>query len=135
MALGPVAVAAPLMLLLVSADLDRDTEKQFEKIADSVTMIGTCQQHDFSVDVAGIDGWKSTALDLAVAEGMSREDAQALLEEEITDELGRVQEKFVNAQQMAHSPDHVARFNRSMRRSCERLAKDEFAGQYFSESD
>ena len=133
MVLGTFA-AAPLMLLLVSGGLDQDTEKHFEKIADSVAMIGTCQQHDFTVDVTGIEGWKGRALDMAVAGGMSREDAQARLDQEIADELERVQEQFATAQQMAHSREHVMRFNRSMKRDCERLAKDDLAGDYFSES-
>ncbi|MAY19647.1 MAG: hypothetical protein CL955_03405 [Erythrobacteraceae bacterium] len=133
MGLGTFA-AAPLMLLLVSGGLDRDTEKHFEKIADSVAMIGTCQQHDFTVDVAGIEDWKGRALDMAVAGGMNREDAQARLDQEIANELERVQEQFATAQRMAHSRDHVTRFNRSMKRDCERLAKDDLAGDYFSES-
>ena len=135
MALGTLAFAAPMMLLLVAAeDLDRDTARHFEKIADSVAMAATCRQHDFDVDDAGIEEWKVKALDMAVTGGMSREDAQARLDEEIADEYERVQAEFNRAQQMSHSRDHVMRFNRSMKRDCERLAKDDLAGPYFAKS-
>ena len=128
-----LGAALPALLLVATTSLDRETERHFEKIADSVAMIGTCQQHDFTVDVAGIEGWKSSALDMAVAGGMSREDAQARMDKEIADELERVQQEFNTAQRMAQSRDHVVRFNRAMKRDCERLAKDELAGPYFSE--
>ena len=69
---------------------------------------------------------------MAVAGGMSEADAQARLDEEINEEYERVQEKFADAQRMAHSRDHVVRFNRSMKRTCERLARDDLAGEYFT---
>ena len=126
-----LAAAMP-MLLLVAADLDDDTRKNFEKIADSVAMSQTCRQHDFVVDDAGINDWKTRAVAMAVAGGMSEDDAQAKLDQEINDEYERVQDKFADAQRMAHSRDHVVRFNRSMKRTCERLARDDLAGEYFT---
>lgn len=125
--------AAPMLMLMASADIDRDTEKEFEKIADSVVMIGTCQQHEFEVDVAGIESWKTSALDRAVETGVERTEAQARLDEEIADEQGRLEEKFETAKRMAHSREHVTRFNRNMKRDCERLAKDDLAGAYFTQ--
>lgn len=123
----------PAMLLVAAADLDSDTADHYEKIADSVAMVGTCQQHEFEVDVAGIEAWKTKAIAMAVAGGMTETEAEARLEEEIADEYERVEEEFEKAQEMSHSRDHVMRFNRRMKRNCERLAKDDLAGAYFTE--
>ncbi len=134
MTFASLIAAAPLLLVLASAELDRDTEKQFEKIADSVAMSQTCRQHDFDVDDAGISDWSSSAVDQAVAGGIERSAAQAMLDEEIAREYARVEEMFTAAQQMSHSRDHVTRFNRRMKRTCERLSKDDLAGAYFTEA-
>ena len=135
MILASFMTAAPLLLVFASADLDRDTEDQFEKIADSVAMAQTCRQHDFDVDDAGLSNWSESAVDQAVLTGVERAEAQAMLDEEIAREYAQVQELFANAQNMSHSRDHVTRFNRRMKRTCERLSRDDLAGAYFTESD
>ena len=128
-----LSAALPALLMVSAGTLDSETERHFMKIADSVAMVGTCQQHEFTVDVAGIETWKGTALDMAVAGGMSREDAQERLDKEIADEYERVEGLFNEAKRMAQSRDHVVRFNRRMKRDCERLASDDLAGAYFTE--
>lgn len=117
----------------VAEDLDKNTREQFEKIADSVAMAQTCRQHDYEVDSAGLTAWGEAAVDQAVEGGMAREDAQARLDEEIDAEYARVEEEFERASRMAQSRDHVTRFNRRMKKSCQRLAKHDLAGQYFTE--
>ncbi|WP_337661407.1 hypothetical protein [Erythrobacter sp. Alg231-14] len=135
MTFGALLATTPLLILMASGDLDRDTEKQFEKIADVVAMAQTCRQHDFEVDDAGINGWSDRAVELAVTQGMERADARARLDQEIAREYEYVQEQFNTAQRMSHSRDHVVRFNRRMKRTCERLADDDMAGAYFTEVD
>ena len=134
-----LAFITGISLLALSAvaasaqDIDKDTREQFEKIADSVAMAQTCRQHDYEVDSAGLTAWGEAAVDQAVGMGVPREQAQARLDEEIEDEYARVEEEFERASRMAQSRDHVVRFNRRMKKSCERLAKHELAGQYFTE--
>ena len=73
MGLGYTVLAAPLMMMLAAADLDADTTKNFEKIADSVAMAQTCRQHDFTVDDAGI----SDLEDPRIGHGCCRRDERS----------------------------------------------------------
>lgn len=124
-------LAVPMLLLASDGGLSRDLERQYERLSIAISMVGTCTQHGYDVDIAGLEEWKVAAVDRAVAGGMDREAAQARLDREIEREQDDVRELFEEAQEMAQSRDHVNRFNRRMKRSCERISEDDMTGGYF----
>ena len=124
-------LAVPMLMLVSDGGLSRDLERQYERLSIAYSMVGTCTQHGYDVDVAGLEEWKVAAVDRAVEGGMDRDAAQARLDREMEREQEEVRELFEEAQEMAQSRDHVTRFNRRMKRSCERISRDNMTGGYF----
>ncbi|EAQ29956.1 hypothetical protein NAP1_04250 [Erythrobacter sp. NAP1] len=128
-----LVAASPIFVMLMAGDLDRDTRDHFDKIAESVSMAPTCRQHDFVVDDAGISDWKIRAVAMAVAGGMAEPDAQALLDQTIDEEYEDTKAMFEEARRTVRTRDQSERFNRRMKKACERLADHELSGDYFTE--
>lgn len=128
-----LAAASPIFVMLMAGSIDQDTRDHFDKIAQSVSMAPTCRQHDFVVDDAGINEWKTRAVAMAVAGGMSEPDAQALLQETIDEEYEDTKEMFEEARRTVRTRDQSERFNRRMKKTCEKLADHELSGDYFTE--
>ncbi|BDW82432.1 hypothetical protein MACH24_18700 [Erythrobacter sp. Dej080120_24] len=130
--MAPIALlAVPVLMLVADGGLSSDLQKQYDRLSVAYSMADTCRQHGWDVDMAGLEEWKVAAVDRAVEGGMDRAEAQERLDTRIQREYDDVRETFEEAARMAQSRDHVTRFNRRMKRDCERIGKDEMTGGYF----
>ena len=128
--MASLAFALTPVLLLAANGLSDDLQKQYDRLSIALSMADTCRQHGYDVDVAGLNEWKVAAVDRAVEGGMERDSAQQRLDRQIEREYDSVRREFEGAQR-GGGRDRAERFNRRMKRSCERISEDDMTGGYF----
>lgn len=121
---------SPLVLLMASGELSKETKKEFAVISDAITQAQSCQSLGFSVNRDGLMNWSTEAKGRAVKEGLSEEDAGAMMQNEIDRKYKKMEVTMKKAAEMSHSYDHVQRHNAKLRKGCKKLSKHEKAGLY-----
>ncbi len=121
-------IAGPAVLLAVQG-LSSDLQRQYDRLAVAYSMAGTCQNYGYEIDAAGLSEWKVAAVDRAVEGGMNREDAQDRLDRQIERRTEKIQREFQGARRGGGTS--AERFNRRMKKSCERIGEDDMTGGYF----